>query len=191
MCDIKAPNWQKKLRRTELILVAEVPCGVSNAQPPKLFFHWSLLRTKNAACEIESIFLGCGSPSQSLDKLHIYCVLTWVLHCVEDPAAKWICSARPKQETVRRPEGDLCLEWESRLSCGICLETRKVFVCVRERQGERLCAVVSLKTPKRGTCKYTDIQALLSLHLCASCSAAWGCWSLRPLNRMHDGCFQA
>lgn len=105
---------------------------------PKLFCHRSLLRTKNAACEIESIFLGCGSPSQSLLRNSTFTVFWhWFLQCVEDPAAKWICSARPKQETVRRPEGDLCLEWESRLSCGICLETHKVLVCVSERDRQR------------------------------------------------------
>lgn len=52
--------------------------------------------------------------------------------------------ARPKQETGKGPEGDLCLEQESRLSPCVCLKTKKGGVCVCVCV--QMCEAVPFKT---------------------------------------------
>lgn len=87
----------------------------------------------------------------------------------------------PNRKLARGPEGDLCLERESRLSPGVRLQTKKgvcVFVCVCNS-----CEVVSFKTGKRHTHAFTHKHTHRRRHtgsIVAPSVCLWRC-SLRVL----------
>lgn len=107
-------------------------------------------------------------------------------NCAEDPAAQTIRSLRSKQEISERTQGKLMVRVRIHIVSWCVWKPRKGCVYVHSS-----CEVVSFRTGKKHTCIHTekaytytqaDIQALLSLHLCASGGAVWGYWSLLRLS---------
>lgn len=105
------------------------------------------------------------------------------LHCAEDQAAQKIRTLRSKQEIGERTRGKLMFRARIHIVSSCVCKPRKGCVYVHSS-----CEVVSFRTGKKHTCIHTekhtqaDIQALLSLHLCTSGGAVWGCWSFLRLS---------
>lgn len=104
------------------------------------------------------------------------------LHCAEDPAAKWIRSPRPKQETGERTRGRLMFRARIQIvsRCASANQERGVcvFVCVCNS-----CEVVSFKTGKRHTHAFTHKHTHRRRHtgsIVAPSVCLWRC-SLRVL----------
>ncbi len=139
--------------------------------------------------------MGCGPPSKgSLEKL-LSMSLYYDSGFSAAPRTQQLngCAVRgPNRKLGRGPEGDFCLERESRLSPHACLKTKKgACACAR------LCEAVPFKTVKRHMHSHTNTQTLAYRLFCSSICVPLAvqfegvghCYA--ALNRAQDFCFQA